>query len=221
MIKQNYVVDVMLVGATGAGKSSTINALMGNSISKVGYGVAPETMKIKAYRMNKYLRIWDTPGLGDSPEYDKEHILKIKGLLNTRFDFHGKKYGRLIDIVLVIVDGSHRDMGTILKLVEENIFTEINPENVFFAINQADMAMHGRHFDKKKAMPDDVLLNFLDEQAISVKKRIEESTGKNIRLPNYYSALKKYNLGTLLDSVIYDSNWHKRKYKRNRYKTKF
>lgn len=209
---RNYVIDVMLVGATGAGKSSTINALMGNSVSKVGYGADPETMKIRAYRMNKNLRLWDTPGLGDSPEADKEHIQKIKSLLNTRFDCHGKKYGRLIDTVLVIVDGSHRDIGTLLNLVKENIYTEINPENVFFAINQADMAMHGHHFDKKKSIPDEILLKFLTEQALSVKKRMEESTGKKIRLPSFYSAQKNYNLGNLLDSVIYDSKWRKRKY---------
>lgn len=35
--------DVLLVGATGAGKSSTLNAVFGMEVAKVGDGVEPET----------------------------------------------------------------------------------------------------------------------------------------------------------------------------------
>ena len=36
-------IDVLVVGATGVGKSSTINSLFGQDITKVGIGVDPDT----------------------------------------------------------------------------------------------------------------------------------------------------------------------------------
>lgn len=40
-------VNILITGATGAGKSSTINALFNFDKAKVGTGVDPETMDIK------------------------------------------------------------------------------------------------------------------------------------------------------------------------------
>ena len=101
--------DIMLVGVTGAGKSTTINALLGNNAATIGYGVNPETKEIKSYKLNDYLRLWDTPGLGDSPQEDEQHLKKIASYLNRLFMKNGAKYGNLIDMVLVIIDGSRRD----------------------------------------------------------------------------------------------------------------
>ena len=69
--------DILLVGATGVGKSSTINALFGSEIAKVGYGVDPETQHIKDYSFHGYLRIHDSAGLGDGEEADNRHAINI------------------------------------------------------------------------------------------------------------------------------------------------
>ena len=42
-------IDVLVVGATGVGKSSTINSLFGQDITKVGIGVDPETKIISSH----------------------------------------------------------------------------------------------------------------------------------------------------------------------------
>ena len=45
-----FPLDMVLVGATGVGKSSTINALFGEDVAVVGTGVDPETQYIQHYQ---------------------------------------------------------------------------------------------------------------------------------------------------------------------------
>ena len=68
---RNRSVNILVTGATGVGKSSTINALFNTEIAKVGMGVDPETSLIECYELDN-LTIWGTPGLGDNVEKDKE-----------------------------------------------------------------------------------------------------------------------------------------------------
>ena len=42
-------INLMITGATGCGKSSTINAMFNSGVAKVGTGVDPETMDIQKY----------------------------------------------------------------------------------------------------------------------------------------------------------------------------
>ena len=55
--------DVLVVGGTGAGKSSTINAMFEREVAKVGRSYEPETMKIESTELNDCIRFWDSPGL--------------------------------------------------------------------------------------------------------------------------------------------------------------
>ena len=52
-----FPLDMVLVGATGVGKSSTINALFGKDVAVVGTGVDPETQYIQHYQVNNVFRI--------------------------------------------------------------------------------------------------------------------------------------------------------------------
>ena len=73
--------NIMITGATGCGKSSTINALFKIEKAKVGVGVDPETMDITKYELDNLI-LWDSPGLGDGEKEDKEHYKKIIKKLN-------------------------------------------------------------------------------------------------------------------------------------------
>ncbi|WOG29912.1 GTPase family protein [Endozoicomonas sp. 8E] len=177
-------INILLVGATGSGKSSTINALLGSEEAKVGYGVDPETMTISRYEYgNKVL--WDSPGLGDGKEADKLHSQNIiKKLLEL--DSRGCY---LIDQVIVVVDGSSRDLGTTYKLLESVIMPNLEngKERLLVAINQADRAMKGRHWNYQENKPEPVLKEFLEKKVVSVKRRIKESTGIDVKVV-YYSS---------------------------------
>lgn len=192
--------DVMVTGVTGAGKSTTLNTIFSRTVATVGDGVDPETMNIDSYSLNKWLRIWDTPGLGDGIEQDKIHQREMKRLLNKTFQRDNKQYG-FIDLVIVIIEGSNRDMGTTYKLIS-NVINNIPSNRIIVAVNQADMAMKGRHWNENESQPDDTLKAFLEEQAESIQRRIKEATGKNIRMPVYYSAKKQYNIEAFIDSII-------------------
>lgn len=201
-------INIMITGATGCGKSSTINALFNSEVAKVGVGVDPETMEIVKYELGNLI-LWDSPGLGDGKEADNRHAKNIIKKL-SEVDSDGKA---LIDLVLVILDGSSRDLGTSYELINNVIIPNLGEEKdkrIIVAINQADVAMKGRYWDYEKNEPQQKLVDFLEQKVVSVKNRIYEGTGVDVE-PIYYSAgfkeegemqTKPYNLSKLLWMII-------------------
>lgn len=193
--------DVLLVGATGTGKSSTLNAIFGSTMTKVGDGVDPETQNISSHKLHDFLRIHDSAGLGDGKIADIEHSKNITSMLLRTCTANGDSYG-YIDLVMVLLDGGSRDLGTTFKLLESVILKSIDPDRVIVAINQADMAMKGKHWNQILNKPEITLKNFLEEKATSIKNRVKESTGLEIKKPVYYSAKLAYNVDSLIDHII-------------------
>lgn len=201
-------VNIMITGATGCGKSSTINAMFDTEVAKVGIGVDPETMEIEKYELDNLI-LWDTPGLGDGKEADNRHAKNIiKKLAEV-----DKEGNALIDLVLVILDGGTRDLGTSYELINSVIIPNLGEDKenrILIAINQADMAMKGRNWDFEKNEPNQQLKEFLDKKVISIRDRVFEATGVTID-PIYYSAGYKeegmiqnrpYNLSKLLYYIV-------------------
>ena len=205
---KNQKINLMVTGATGVGKSSTINALFGEEVAKVGTSVDPETMEIDKYELDNLI-IWDTPGLGDGKEADNRHSKRIIDKLYEK-DENGDL---LIDLVLVILDGSSRDLGTSYELINSVIIPNLgeNKKNrILVAINQADVAMKGKYWNVQENKPEEKLQEFLEDKVKSVKRRIKEATGIEIE-PIYYSAGEKeegymqqkpYNLAKLLYYIL-------------------
>lgn len=193
--------DVMMAGVTGAGKSTTLNAFFQKTVAKVGDGVDPETMDLDAYMLNDFFRVWDTPGLGDGVENDRVHKKKMTDLLYKTYTYEDQLYG-FIDLVMVVVEGSNRDMGTTYTLLNDVIVPNIQRERILVLINQADAAMKGRHWDYLSQRPDPVLMEFLEDQAVSIQKRVREATGITLVKPMYYSAEYGWNVDKVLDLIV-------------------
>ena len=151
-------INLLLVSATGAGKSSTINALFDMSVAKVGVGVDPETKEIAKFDLGN-LTVWDSPGLGDSVKADKAHIKKIVKKL-SEVDSDGNL---LIDLVLVVLDASSKDLATSYDVINNTLIPCLGKEThrILIGLNQSDMAMKGRHWNKENNEPDEVLTEFL------------------------------------------------------------
>ena len=170
-------------------------------MATVGNGVDPETMYLDYYLLNDVFRLWDTPGLGDGVANDETHKRKLIDLLYKTYSLDGNIYG-WIDSVIVVLEGLNRDMGSTYTLLNEVIVPNIQAERILVVINQADMAMKGRHWNKETNRPDEVLLDFLEKQTISIQNRVKEATGVTIKKPVYYSAEYGYNVEKLLDFII-------------------
>ena len=193
--------DVMVTGVTGAGKSTTLNTIFKKNVATVGNGVDPETMDLDSYSLNDVFRLWDTPGLGDGVANDEIHKRKLVDLLYKTYSLDGNIYG-WIDSAIVILEGLNRDMRSTYTLLNEVIVPNIQADRILVVINQADMAMKGRHWNKETNRPDEVLVDFLERQALSIQNRVKEATGVTIRKPVYYSAEYGYNIEKLLDFII-------------------
>jgi predicted GTPase len=215
-VLKNQKINLLICGATGVGKSSTINALFETELAKVGTGPAPETMDMHHFELDN-LVIWDSPGLGDSPDQDRRHIQKIAAkLLET--DAQGQP---LIDLVLVLLDAGSRDLGTSYQLINEVIIPHLGDDKsrIIVAMNQADQAMKGRGWDHDRNQPGPILIDALETKVASVKQRIFDATGVNIQ-PVYFSAGYKdpftgetqapYNLSKLLYLIVKQTPQQKR-----------
>jgi len=124
----------------------------------------------------------------------------------------GNQYG-LIDNVLVILDGSGRDMGTTYHLLNNVIIPNFQKKRILVAINQADIAMKGRHWNYAENKPDKELEWFLDEKAESVKKRLYDSTGVRVAKPvcflqNMDIMWKSYWMLLSMVSPRKDASWY-------------
>nr|WP_240652628.1 GTPase [Helicobacter pylori] len=74
--KEKPIMNILLMGATGVGKSSLINTLFGKEIAKAGVG-KPITQHLEKYiDEQKGLILWDTKGIEDKDYHDTMQSIK-------------------------------------------------------------------------------------------------------------------------------------------------
>lgn len=180
--------SLLVVGGTGVGKSSTINAMFeingGDRVAKVGVSAIPETMETECYHLNN-LTIYDSPGIGDDISKDKSHLEKIKNLLLRR----NENNEALIDMVLIIVSAESRDLGSCYTLVEEIMPLLEDKKRILIALNKCDRGGldSSEYFDYVANKPSEFLQETLEEKSKTIQERIKNSTGIEVEVV-YYSA---------------------------------
>lgn len=209
---QNTKINILTIGATGVGKSSTISALFKNYGLEVdiaiGESAKPQTMSVDPYELDN-LVIWDTPGFGDSTEKDAIHKDKIIDILRKK-DEDGFP---LIDLIFLIIDGSHKDLGSAFDLFKNVVVPELGDDihgRVLIGLNKADKVLHASFWDEETNSPKEKLDLELEKRRNDYIERIKEETGLELN-PMYYCAGEiyegevlrhPYNLQKLLSHIL-------------------
>lgn len=107
-----------------------------------------------------------------------------------------------IDLAFVILDGSSRDLGAAYKVLEYAVIPNISANRIVVGINQADMIMKGREWNKDLKQPTPLLSEKITEKSHSVQRRLLETTGIKIDVPVCYSAYYDWNISKLVDNFI-------------------
>lgn len=185
-------INLLIVGPTGSGKSTTIKALFKEQKKEdveitIREGGKPITMEIENYKLSEDLTIYDSPGLGDG-EKDKEHIEKIQRLLKMQDD----EGNALIDLVLIIVDGrAERDLATAYNTIEviSEVMQKKDRNRILIAINKCDqISSHPKaQWDYEKGLPNEFLKTQIEKKVADIRYRILETSDLKTE-PIYYSA---------------------------------
>ena len=202
-IKNEPPPSIAIIGETGVGKSSTLNALFnsGQGISHTKACTSEES-KIEINTDNGSLIVYDMPGLSESIESQEKHLETYARVLNK------------VDIAFWIFDAQNRAVANIQQLLKNEI-TEINPEivnRIVFAINKVDLVHPGADAWIKRAnLPSEEQEENIKNRIIDIQEKMQQA------LPNWngsivgYSAEKRYNLPQLfscmLDSVSKKRKW--------------
>ena len=93
--------NVALFGLTSTGKSTMLNALLGQNLAETGVGET--TQKIKAYPGTGYT-LWDVPGRNDEVSYlSMEYVSFFKGLSRR----------------LILISATVKENSSMMKLLDE------------------------------------------------------------------------------------------------------
>ncbi|MEQ4674112.1 GTPase [Providencia vermicola] len=140
----NYSPTIGLMGKTGAGKSSLINALFQSSLSPVS-DVSGCTRQAQRFNMtinNHTLTFVDLPGVGESLERDKEYHQLYRNLLPE------------LDLIIWILKADDRawssDEQCYRFLTEQCGYQS---ERFLFVLNQADKIEPCRQWDEHNHQP--------------------------------------------------------------------
>lgn len=164
------------MGGTGVGKSSTINAIYGANRVKVGTSARPQTQEIEQCQISKNITLYDSPGLGEGSEKDKQHMEKIHKLL-TDTDGNGNAK---IDLVLVITDASVKGLGQEYETIKYLLKTLGDSKRILIGLNKCDCAVSERYFDRESNKLGQKQDEFLREKVADLQARIKADTGLSL-----------------------------------------
>lgn len=199
---------VAVIGNTGVGKSSTLNALFnaGQEISHTEACTQFEgEINIIANTVEGekgFLTVYDMPGLDESISSQENHIRTYEKVLKD------------VDVVIWVMEAHNRGIKNIQDTLNIEI-RRISPNllnKIVFALNKVDLIHPGpTDWNPLMNLPSDEQLENIKKRAIDVKSKIKEI------LPEWnseiigYSSEKRYNLTNLfsiiLDAVPKERRW--------------
>jgi len=199
---------VALIGLTGVGKSSTINALFNSGLEVSHFRPctklpSPVTGTLAQFTgQGGDIVIYDMPGLGENRTADKEHYRAYLEVLPKA------------DVVVWIVEAGFRAFSPI-QVALSHLAKDLGPQQIsriVFAANKVDQMHPGETaWNPRSNLP-------ADEQQRNIKAYVAYATGQiRAEIPGWhdtfvdYSATRRYNLPVLVETmgkaVAFERNW--------------
>lgn len=123
---------VAVIGQSGVGKSTTLNAVFGlsNYTSNIAEGTTEIQEKIFPMRNGFNLSIYDMPGLNNDVDKDEEYEKLYKQILPD------------CDVIVYIINAHSKDFGEDCRILKEIVLPICNTnevrENLILAVNKID-----------------------------------------------------------------------------------
>ena len=184
---------VAIIGKTGVGKSTTINALFGlqEKVSHTTHGTTEASKKIIELPQGGKLEVIDMPGLGEDIELDKEYT---------------KIYERTLpeaDVVLYVIQADLKALTEdqrILRDIVQNVMGNLKGRLVV-GLNQVDKLGPGE-WNTKLNLPSLEQKDNIDRRCQDIQKQLSSALSIEVEQVEYYSAEKRYRLYNLLTAII-------------------
>lgn len=206
----NKPFKVAVIGQSGVGKSTTINAVFGvnNYVSDIAEGttnIEEQTFDIDGhYKMIFY----DTPGLNNDIDKDKKYLKMYEEILPQ------------CDVIMYIINAATRNFGEDCRILKEHIIPLCSEkgimQNIIIAINKIDAIGESdsdnpeSKWDIVKNEPTLHLENLIEQRlkdmcAKMVQENLLGRDEKNKVTPNRiccYSAVYEYNVEAFLKAIL-------------------
>lgn len=191
-IDKNDKIRIAVIGQTGVGKTSTINALFNTNLPVSHFGSCTQSAESVVVTTPKgTIELIDMPGLWAGEAESIKHWKTYREVLPT------------VDSAIWIVSAGDRaleGMQNALRIISDFSDSDII-NHIVFGVNKSEH-MHPEDWNNLANLPSEEQEKNLEEFCITVKKAINEKFPDWNGVIKYYSAKKQFRLEELLEQML-------------------